>query len=293
MGFDLKQKEYTFKTWQEFCLILDELKEEHKKLYEKSIEGLEVPGKPWSILYRGQSNKDWLLQSTLLRFTNSREYSAHEYFHLIFLIKHEIETFMNQSWEISNEWFFEELKARAHKKEYFLFDEAEEFYRYLIYLRQFGFPSPLLDWSKSPYIAAYFAFREKPEKPPDYVSVFAYLETAGDMKYFSGDGPYFTSLGEFYRNPQRHFLQNCQYTMSIEVKEDSYFFISHEEVFNSTPRTDDYNPDQDLLWKFNIPYSEREMVLKYFDQFNLNAYSLFQTGEGLMETMADRIFFFK
>jgi hypothetical protein len=32
------------------------------------------------------------------------------------------------------------------------------------------------------------------------------------------------------------------------------------------------NPGQDLLWKFNIPWSERVYVLKMLDEHNVNAF---------------------
>ncbi len=59
-------------------------------------------------------------------------------------------------------------------------------------------------------------------------------------------------------------------------------YVSHETAF---ARCD---TDQDLLWKFNIPYSERLQVLKMLDRYNINALSLFGSEESLMETMALR-----
>ena len=46
---------------------------------------------------------------------------------------------------------------------------------FMIHLRHHGFPSPLLDWTKSPYIAAFFAFNEATEQ--DDVAIFSYRET--------------------------------------------------------------------------------------------------------------------
>jgi hypothetical protein len=45
---------------------------------------------------------------------------------------------------------------------------------------------------------------------------------------------------------------------------------------------------QNLLWKFNIPWTERLKVLKLLDDYNLNAFSLFDSEEALTETMALR-----
>jgi hypothetical protein len=45
---------------------------------------------------------------------------------------------------------------------------------------------------------------------------------------------------------------------------------------------------QDRLWKFNIPWTERLKVLRILDTYNLNAFSLFDSEESLMETMALR-----
>ena len=46
--------------------------------------------------------------------------------------------------------------------------------------------------------------------------------------------------------------------------------------------------DQDLLWKMTIPASERRKVLRHFDKFNMNEFTLFASEEGLLEMLAMR-----
>jgi len=48
-----------------------------------------------------------------------------------------------------------DLSTRAHFGDFEL-----PAYEFMAYLRHNGFPSPLLDWTRSPYVAAYFAFRD-------------------------------------------------------------------------------------------------------------------------------------
>lgn len=45
---------------------------------------------------------------------------------------------------------------------------------------------------------------------------------------------------------------------------------------------------QDELWKFNVPWTERLKVLGLLDGYNLNAFSLSESEESLMETLALR-----
>ena len=47
-------------------------------------------------------------------------------------------------------------------------------------------------------------------------------------------------------------------------------------------------PNIDVIRKFNLPATERLKVLKLLDRSNINAVSLFQSEESLMETMAFR-----
>jgi hypothetical protein len=56
-------------------------------------------------------------------------------------------------------------------------------------------------------------------------------------------------------------------------------FDSHQQVF------DRGRPGQDVLWRFDILSEERVKVLRLLNDHNLNAFSLFDSEEALLETM--------
>jgi hypothetical protein len=154
-------------------------------------------------------------------------------------------------------------------------------YRYMAYLRHFGFPSPLLDWSRSPYVAAFFAFRDNPRVPVEKRSIYVYC--AGAITGGTLYKPMIVSLGPYVHTHHRHFRQRSEYTFCCNFVEwdAQWRFDSHEKVFeNRHP-----NQNQDLLWKFDIPSSERDKVLGLLNDYNLNAFSLFGSEESLLETM--------
>jgi hypothetical protein len=122
----------------------------------------------------------------------------------------------------------------------------------MTYLRHYGFPSPFLDWSSSPYVAAYFAFRQAAQCE-NAVSIYVYLESTSEagLKAGSNDKAYIRAFGPYIRTDRRHFFQQSQYTLCIINDASEWRYASHEEAF------DRCDPNQDVLWKFNIPYSER------------------------------------
>lgn len=113
------------------------------------------------------------------------------------------------------------------------------------------------------------------------VSVYLYSEAPTGFKATGSGKPLIRRVGNHVKTHKRHFLQQSDYTLSL-VFSDRWHFVSHEDVFATN------DPKQDLLWKFNIPWSERAKVLRLLDSFNLNALSLFDSEEALMETMALR-----
>jgi hypothetical protein len=153
-----------------------------------------------------------------------------------------------------------------------------EHFEYVAYLRHHGFPSPLLDWSESPYVAAFFAFRDANPKIVKR-AIFFYCDTPMGVRGGTIGEPMIQVLVPHSRTPRRHFLQQSVYTVCESRNNGKWQFDSHQKVF-------DYpHPKQDFLGKFVIPSTEREKIMGLLHQYNLNAYSLFGSEESLLETL--------
>jgi hypothetical protein len=92
--------------------------------------------------------------------------------------------------------------------------------------------------------------------------------------------PMIRPIGPYVRSHPRHFRQQSDYTICGGCDRDSgWRFCPHESVFGSR------GDEQDALWKFNLPSSEGTKILDSLNQYNLNAFSLFDSEETLLETM--------
>jgi len=225
-------------------------------------------------LFRGQGDGAWSLETTLDR-TEIADWSFSKYFRLISIAQPQIETFTKQQWDL-DEW--PKLRDWSSKYDNLKLSQFPG-YEYLVFLRHHGFPSPLLDWTRSPYVAAFFAF-VKPHS--DRVAIYVYQEYSGHGKTGSSDLPQIVSFGPYVRSHSRHFLQQSEYTVAAQFHDGMWRYEKHESVFSDSSAT------QDRLWKFTIPRSEREKVLRILDAHNLNSFSLFQTEESLLSTIAVR-----
>jgi len=260
-------------SWEEFQEQLCKL--ESDRLSEKPSS---------QFLYRGQADHTWNLLTTLERNGQER-LSLKQYHHLIFVAKPQIESFAGGSWSILS--YPNEFDKWLNENDTFIpgafgSPEFQDTYSYMVYLRHYGFPSPFLDWSSSPYVAAYFAFRQG-SRCKNKVSIYAFLESASEigLRVRNSSKPQIHRFGPYVRTDRRHFLQQSQYTICV-VNDGGWRYAPHEGAFSRC------DPGQDVLWKFSIPYSERLKVLKLLDSYNINALSLFGSEESLMETMALR-----
>ena len=264
-------KQTDLKNWEEFEARVAQLAS------ERAIRECETGNYISEYLFRGQSDSSWRLKTTLEHYTGKLP-TFEEYYRVLSAMKPQVETFTGVSWanvpslmeyikELGNERLLPPGKFPA--------------YEYFVYLRHHGFPSPLLDWTRSPYVAAYFAFRNVTSTAPA-VSIYAYCEYTVGHKSGSSDKPGIIGLGPYVRSHRRHFQQQSQYTICTEHRDGAHAYACHEDAFAGN------NEDQDELWKFNIPASEREKVLRRLEQYNINAFSLFGSEESLMEALTFR-----
>ncbi|MGB7097477.1 MAG: FRG domain-containing protein [Xanthobacteraceae bacterium] len=247
--------------------------------FEEEVAKLEQPGRPrWDELwFRGQGNASWGLQTTLERRVGVGR-SVGDYFRLINRIKPAIETFTGAAFETPDRSSIDQSIRSYDLFHQFIFSSAT----YLAHLRHNGFPSPLLDWSGSPYVAAYFAFSRSVGTD---IAIYVFRERPHNMKLGGSDTPSIFSLGPIIKTHKRHFRQQSRYTICAQFEEQKeWMFVPHDSGFGTRDR------EQDFLWKFVMPASERRKVLRHFDKFNLNEFTLFDTEEGLMEMLAMREF---
>lgn len=255
--------------WDEFGSALAKLQSRIRQ--QESQGGSHVS----ELLFRGQGNASWGLSTTLERYT-ADPVLLREYFRKIAIVQHHFEAFSGERWDFDF--------SAAERWAGFLPAGPPPGYEYMSYLRHHGFPSPLLDWTASPQIAAFFAFRDRPPERGDAVAIYAYCEMMGGGKMTSSSCPCISTYGPTIRGHPRHFLQRSRYSICTVFKEDGQYFAPHDEA-TATPPPGMF-AGQDQIWKFVIPVSERSHVLRSLNEYNLNAFSLFNTTEALSEALA-------
>lgn len=262
--------------WAQFGEAISGLRDEHA-----IRKGSLVP--EVQILFRGVSSAFLPLQTTLER-RSADEWSLRDYARLTLRCQAEIESYSGRSWD---------LPSRGELANDFPdFDEdpiavsiPEHWYRYWVYLRHHGFPSPLLDWTESENIAAFFAFDGLEPTSTEgaggkRVAVYAFIELPRGGKTIGAGSPLIRSLGPYVTTHKRHFVQQSWYTVCAQFIEGKHVFVPHDRVMG---RGRLY---QDKLVKFTLPALDRCQSLTDLQRMNITRYTLFQTEEALMSTLA-------
>lgn len=260
------------RSWPGFINAIENVRKEYL-IHKRILSNGELFEKETLLLFRGQSNSKWSLETTLERKTKER-YCVLDYLRIADRCASEIESFTDKDWKLTPYNKIEEEITKNNDP----FRVKIPHYDYLVYLRHHGFPSPLLDWTQSPYIAAYFAYASAQKENP---AVYCYIERPNLVKGGSGGDPQIQLMGPYVKTSPRHFAQKAWYTISSQwdYAEEKHYFCKHEMIFQ---KPDD---SQDLLIKIILPIKERQNALFHLSDYNINHFTLFNSEDSLIKTL--------
>jgi FRG domain len=227
------------------------------------------------IMYRGVSSEDHTPASSLERssFGDYGDVQVYDYLLRISEIQPQVESLTGRHWE--------DVDPDAAAADYYDKDRWYKDYPYLTYLRHHGYPSPLLDWTFSPYIAAYFAFSVERSRAEltgkERVAIFALPDPSFEI--WEPDKPHIHTLGPRVRTHSRHFQQQSRYTVCVQKSANQWAYAPYTLTFEPG------HTNHRQIWQITLPYGERTKALAYLSTHNINAYSLLGGEEALLRDL--------
>ena len=174
----------------------------------------------------------------------------------------------------------------ARTRHLFDFDKPLEYGAFLHLVQHHGYPTPLLDWTESPFVAAYFAFRRRRgQEDGKPVRVFAFDSRAyfSEVRQFSNiwDGSAHLSIFKsIYIENARAVPQQSLSTISTVADVQAWIDFQQDQLQRERP----------FLSCVDLPYSDRERALRDLRVMGITAGSMFPGLDGTCEELAQSAF---
>jgi len=171
----------------------------------------------------------------------------------------------------------------------FNFKEPDEYGAFLNLVQHHGYPTPVLDWTYSPFVAAFFAYRHVKESEAasaheDVKVRILMLDKAQWSKYI----PQLNLLRPF----REHF--SVAEFIGIEnvrlVPQQSVSTVTNVDDIESYIRAKENQVKQVYLRAIDLPWAERTNVMRELQMMGITAGSLFPGIDGACEELRERYF---
>jgi hypothetical protein len=151
-----------------------------------------------------------------------------------------------------------------------------------------GYPTPLLDWTYSPYVATFFAYRgitenaAKQAKPEDKVRIYAFNQELWKSHFdqlfqLLPAGPH-VSVNEFLAVENERMIPQ-QAVSTVTNIDDIESYIRSLET-----------PEHNYLYAIDLPVSDRKKAIQELEYMGITAGSLFPGLDGACEELRERNF---
>lgn len=218
---------------------------------------------PYRYIFRGQKNNKWRLRTSFHR--TGRASLVKFVLQDVTVLHHHLSGVMIHHLDLQNPF------------------QNAAFYNLL---QHHGYPTPLLDWTHSPYIAAYFAYRGvrlSAIKPENRVRIFVFdkLRWCQEFESILHVMPpklHFTVLEPLALNNPRVVPQQSVSTLTNIEDIETYLAKREQEV------------SKQYLQVIDLPASERNTVMQELSLMGITAGSLFPGIDGTCEQIRERFF---
>lgn len=177
----------------------------------------------------------------------------------------------------------------ARTKHVFNLDIPNENGAFYNLVQHHGYPTPLLDWSYSPYVAAFFAYRNiskqdvKEANAASKVRIFLFdqAEWRNDFLQYVhlATGKLHLSVSEFLAIENERMIPQQAASTITNIDDIESYIKSCEEVNNKK-----------YLQAFDLPLKERDKVIQELRFMGITAGSMFPGLDGACEELKDRNF---
>jgi len=215
-----------------------------------------------NLIFRGQKSSDFALTTHFHRL--GRRNMRRFYFDLSHL-QHAVAATQNRKLDLNN---------------------PEEFTELMFLGQHHGFPTPLLDWSFSPFVAAFFAFKDidKSSKANGYARVFVF-----DRGLWQSIGLY-AADSVLDPRPALRTLEVLSRDNLRATPQQSIVMFSNMADIESCIRHFEEQSGQQLIRYFDIPYSERDTVMAELRLMGITHSSMFPGLDGACQALKEKLF---